>query len=168
MAASGAYYISLPADRILAQPTALIGSIGVILQTLNIQGLSDKLGVTDTTIKSGRNKDLLNPFHPVDPEQIALLQDSVDAMHERFVNLIAEGRGLKKSDLKSIADGRLFTAADALKHQLIDGIGYWDDAMAATAEMLGVEDILVIGYETQNTFWGCCWVPGHLCPRSSR
>jgi len=154
MAASGAYYISLPADRILAQPTALIGSIGVILQTLNIQGLSDKLGVTDTTIKSCRNKDLLNPFHPVDPEQIALLQDSVDAMHERFVNLIAEGRGLKKSDLKSIADGRLFTAADALKHQLIDGIGYWDDAMAATAEMLGVEDILVIGYETQNTFWG--------------
>ena len=154
LAASGGFYIALPADRILAQPTALIGSIGVILQTLNIQGLSDKLGVTDTTIKSGRNKDLLNPFHPVDPEQIALLQDSVDAMHERFVNLIAEGRGLKKSDLKSIADGRLFTAADALKHQLIDGIGYWDDAMAATAEMLGVEDILVIGYETQNTFWG--------------
>ena len=154
LAASGGYYISVPADRIVAQPTALVGSIGVILQTLNIQGLSEKIGVTDTTIKSGRNKDLLNPFRPVDPEQVALLQESVDAMHARFVDLVVQGRALRKADLKTIADGRLFTAEEALKHKLIDGIGYWDEAMAATAELLGVERIRVVAYETEKSFFG--------------
>ena len=153
LAASGGYYISLPADRILAQPTALVGSIGVILQTLNIQGLSEKIGVTDTTIKSGKNKDMLNPFHPVDPEEIALLQESVDAMHDRFVDLVAQGRGLKKSDLKPLADGRIFTADDALKHKLIDGSGYWDDVMDETAALLGVEEIRVVTYQAEQSFF---------------
>lgn len=153
MAASGGYYIAVPADRIFAQPTALIGSIGVILQTLNVQGLSEKIGVTDTTIKSGKNKDMLNPFRPVDPEQVKLLQDSVDAMHDRFVDLVAEGRSLKKSQLKGLADGRLFTADEALEHQLIDAIGYWDDVMDATAELLGVDDILVVTYRSEKSFF---------------
>lgn len=153
LAASGGYYISLPADHILAQPTALIGSIGVILQTLNIQGLSEKIGVTDTTIKSGKNKDLLNPFHPVDPEQVKLLQDSVDAMYGRFVDLVAEGRSLKKSDLKDLADGRLFTAEEALGHKLIDGIGYWNEAMDGMCDLLGVDDIFVVTYETEKSFF---------------
>ena len=153
MAASGGYYIALPADRLLAQPTALIGSIGVILQTLNVQGLSEKLGVTDTTIKSGKNKDMLNPFRPVDPEQVRLLQDSVDAMHDRFVGLVAEGRSIEKSKLKDLADGRLFTADEALGHKLIDGIGYWDDAMDATAELLGVDDVRVVAYRTEKSFF---------------
>jgi len=153
LAASGGYYISLPADRILAQPTALIGSIGVIMQTLNVHGLSEKIGVTDTTIKSGRNKDLLNPFRPVDPEQIELLQASVDTMYTRFLNLVADGRSLKESELKTLADGRLFTADEALQHQLIDGIGYWDDAMAATADLLGVDDLFVVTYQAEKTFF---------------
>jgi protease IV len=153
LAASGGYYISLPADRIIAQPTALIGSIGVIMQTLNIQGLSEKIGVTDTTIKSGKHKDLLNPFHPVDPEQIALLQDSVDSMYDRFLDLIAQGRHLKKSDLRPLADGRIFTAEDALKHKLIDGIGYWDEAMAETADLLGAKDLYVVTYNVEQTFF---------------
>ena len=153
MAASGGYYIALPADRLLAQPTALIGSIGVILQTLNVQGLSEKLGVTDTTIKSGKNKDMLNPFRPVDPEQVRLLQDSVDAMHDRFVGLVAEGRSIEKSKLRDLADGRLFTADEALGHKLIDGIGYWDDAMDATAELLGVDDVRVVAYRTEKSFF---------------
>lgn len=153
MAASGGYYISVPADRIIAQPTALIGSIGVLLQTLNVQGLSEKIGVTDTTIKSGKNKDMLNPFHPADPEQIALLQESIDAMHARFVDLVAEGRGLKKSDLKPLADGRIFTAEEALKHKLIDGIGYWDEAFDETCALLGVDDLLVVTYEVERSFF---------------
>jgi protease IV len=153
MAASGGYYIALPADRILAQPTALIGSIGVILQTLNIQGLSEKLGITDTTIKSGKNKDMLNPFRPVDPEQVGLLQASVDAMHDRFLGLVAQGRSLDKAQLKDLADGRLFTADEALAHRLIDGIGYWDEAMAETAALLGVDEILVVAYQAEKTFF---------------
>ena len=153
LAASGGYYISVPADQIIAQPTALIGSIGVIMQTLNIQGLSEKIGVTDTTIKSGKNKDLLNPFHPVDPEQVALLQESVDAMYDRFVGLVAKGRSLKKSDVRPLADGRLFTADEALTHKLIDGIGYWDEALDTTAKLLGVKDLYVITYETKQSFF---------------
>jgi protease-4 len=153
LAASGGYYISVPADHIVAQPTALIGSIGVILQTLNIQGLSEKIGVTDTTIKSGKNKDLLNPFHPVDPEQVALLQESIDAMHARFVDLVAKGRSLKKSDLKPLADGRIFTADEALKHKLIDSIGYWDEAFDETCDQLGVDDLRVVTYETEKSFF---------------
>jgi protease IV len=153
LAASGGYYISLPADRIIAQPTALIGSIGVILQTLNIQGLSEKLGVTDTTIKSGRNKDMLNPFRPVDPEQVQLLQTAIDAMHSRFVNLVAQGRALDQQQLKDIADGRLFTADEALQHKLVDAIGYWPEAMAATAALLEVPEILVVSYQAEKTFF---------------
>jgi protease IV len=153
LAASGGYYISLPADRIIAQPTALIGSIGVILQTLNIQGLSEKIGVTDTTIKSGRNKDMLNPFRPVDPEQVQLLQAAIDAMHGRFLDLVAQGRALEKAHLRDIADGRLFTADEALEHKLIDAIGYWPEAMAATAALLDVPDILVVTYQAEKTFF---------------
>ena len=73
-----------------AQPTALIGSIGVIMQTLNVQGLSEKIGVTDTTIKSGKNKDLLNPFHAVDPEQVALMKDIQEFSPEQWARIKAE------------------------------------------------------------------------------
>ncbi|MCU0781371.1 MAG: signal peptide peptidase SppA [Akkermansiaceae bacterium] len=152
LAASGGYYISVPADRIVAQPTALVGSIGVLLQTLNIQGLSEKIGVTDTTIKSGKNKDLLNPFRPVDPEQVALLQESIDTMHARFVDLVARGRGLKKSEVKPLADGRIYTAEEALERKLIDAIGYWDEAFAETCRLLGVDDLYVVTYQVEKTF----------------
>jgi protease IV len=153
MAASGGYYVAVPADHIVAQPTALLGSIGVILQTINVQGLSEKIGVTDTTIKSGRNKDMLNPFQPVDPEQVRLLQESIDAMHERFVELVAEGRSLPKETVQPLADGRIFTAQEALANKLVDSIGYWEDALAATAGLLGVEDIYVVSYSAEQTFF---------------
>ena len=152
MAASGGYYVALPADRILAQPTALVGSIGVIMQSLNFRGLSEKIGVTDTTIKSGRNKDLLNPFQPVDPEQVRLLQLSVDAMHRRFVDLIAQGRNLDKATVEPLADGRLFTADEAVANRLVDAIGYWDDAMAETASLLGADGVFVVSYQIEASF----------------
>lgn len=146
MAASGGFYIALPADRIVAQPTALVGSIGVLLQTLNIQGLGEKLGVTDTTIKSGRNKDMLNPFQPVDPEQVKLLQQSIDAMHDRFVDLVAQGRNVSAKKVRPLADGRLFTAQEALDKHLVDAIGYWEDALEEMAQLLGVNRIRVVAY----------------------
>ncbi|MDR0993397.1 MAG: signal peptide peptidase SppA [Verrucomicrobiota bacterium] len=152
MAASGGYYISLPADRIIAQPTAIIGSIGVIMQTLNIQGLSEKIGVTDTTIKSGANKDLLNPFHPVEPQQMKLMQGMIDTVYDRFASLVAEERSLDKAELKTLADGRLFSAADALRHRLIDGIGYWEDAVQITSELLKEEEVFVVSYSRNKTF----------------
>lgn len=152
LAASGGLYIALPADYIVAQPTATIGSIGVIMQTLNIQGLSEKLGVTDTTIKSGANKDLLNPFHPVDPEQRALLQATVDSMHDRFVQLVAESRKLPVKKVRPFADGRIFTAQEARDLRLIDAIGYWEDAVNETTRLLQVSKVRIVTYEDDTGF----------------
>lgn len=152
MAASGGYYISLPADRIIAQPTAIVGSIGVLIQSLNISDLSQKIGIADTTIKSGKNKDMLNPFQPVNEEQVELLQQTVDAMYDRFLSLVEQHRPIQKNDLKKLADGRIFTARQALNHKLVDGIGYWDDAVNQTAKLAGADDLLIVRYETKRSF----------------
>jgi protease-4 len=157
IAASGGYYISLPADAIVAQPTSIIGSIGVIMQTINVQSLAEKIGVTDVTVKSGANKDLLNPLRPVDPEQVAILQRSVDATYDRFVGLVSTARGIPEKKLRaSIADGRIFDASDALSNHLVDALGYREDAMARLAAELGLDsadDLFVVTYKEDQTFF---------------
>ena len=140
VAASGAYYIALASDHILAHPTTLTGSIGVILQTYNIKELAQKLGISDVTITSGENKDMLNPFKDVSPAQREMLQSVISSMHGRFVSLVAERRKLPKEVVDPIADGRVFVAEEAWKHKLIDGIGYAEDAQAKIAEMLQAKD----------------------------
>lgn len=154
VAASGGYYISLPADAIVAQPTSIIGSIGVIMQTLNIQSLAEKVGVSDVTIKSGANKDLLNPFRPVDPDQVELLQRSVDATYGRFVSLVSAARGIPEETLRGgIADGRIFDAAEALENRLVDALGYREDAIARLAAELSLEpeDLFIVTYKQDQT-----------------
>ncbi|MCL1921532.1 MAG: signal peptide peptidase SppA [Kiritimatiellaeota bacterium] len=135
-AASGAYYIALASDHILAHPTTLTGSIGVILQSYNVKELAQKLGIQDVTIKSGENKDLLNPFKEMPPEQREMLQSVISAMHSRFVSLVAQHRKLPKEVVEPLADGRVFAAEEAWKHKLIDGLGYAEDAQAKIAELL--------------------------------
>ena len=139
-AASGAYYIALASDYILAHPTTLTGSIGVVLQTYNFKELAQKLGVSDVTITSGENKDMLNPFKDVSPQQREMLQSVISAMHERFTSLVAQHRNLPKETVAPLADGRVFVAEEALKHKLIDGIGYAEDAQEKIAELLDAED----------------------------
>lgn len=146
VAASGAYYIALGADHIIARPTTVTGSIGVIMQGLNLYGLGEKIGVKDVTIKSGENKDLLNPFLPPNPEHAAVLQSVINEMHSRFVALVAEHRGIGEEQVRALADGRIMTAQAAMDARLIDEIGYWDDAMNRLAELLGVDDIIVYRY----------------------
>jgi len=153
LAASGGYYVAMSGDWLVAQPTTVIGSIGVIMQTLNWKVLSDKIGVTDTTIKSGDNKDMLNPFRESNPEEIALLQKMIDAMHERFRGIVATSRGLDLTALDDIADGRIFTSDEALKLKLIDQIGYWDEVVNKTADLLGVDAIKVVRYYQSYSFW---------------
>jgi protease-4 len=151
VAASGAYYIALASDRILAHPTTLTGSIGVIMQSYNIKELAAKLGVQDVTIKSGANKDLLNPFQEVKAEQRELLQQVISAMHERFVALVAENRKLPKETVAPLADGRVFVAEEALRNKLIDGIGYNADAQKTVAELLGADSVQVYRYNEHVT-----------------
>ena len=153
MAASGGYYVSAPADWIIAEPTSIIGSIGVIMQTLNWKGLSEKIGLTDVTIKSGTNKDLLNPFRDVSSEQVAQLQEMIDAMYQQFFRVVQTNRNIETKGLQAIADGRIFSADVALKHQLIDQVGYWEDAVAKTAELLGEKSIKIVRYERRPEFF---------------
>lgn len=149
VAASGAYYIALASDCILAHPTTLTGSIGVIMQSYNFKDLAAKLGVQDVTIKSGANKDMLNPFQDVKPEQREMLQKVITAMYDRFVTLVAENRKLPKEAVIPLADGRVFLADEAVQHRLIDGIGYGEDAQAKIAELLDVDDVKVYRYDEQ-------------------
>ena len=149
LAASGGYYVSMAGDCLIAQPTAIVGSIGVIMQSMNLKGLGDKVGVRDVTIKSGKNKDLLNPFGEVDTNHIAVLQAMIDTTYERFFRIVKENRPIDEKKLRELADGRVFDASDALKLKLVDQLGYWEDAIKKMAELLGEEDIKVIRYETR-------------------
>jgi protease-4 len=153
LAASGGYYIAMAGDWLIAQPTTLVGSIGVIMQSLNWKGLSERIGITDTTIKSGENKDLLNPFRETSPEQIAMLQEMIDRMYQRFIGLVSANRGMDDEALKTLADGRVFSGDQALELKLVDQIGYWDDVMAKTEELLNVSSIKVIRYYQPYGLW---------------
>ncbi len=147
VAASGAYYAAMAGDWVIAEPTAIIGSIGVMIQTLNWHELSERIGVRDTTIKSGETKDMLNPFRDVSEDELGILQDLVDSMYGRFVRIVQESRGFDDAAMSRIADGRVFTADDALKEGMIDEIGYWDDVVERTAEVMGVPSVKIIRYE---------------------
>jgi protease-4 len=152
LGASGAYYASMAADCIIAEPTAVIGSIGVIMQSMNFQGLSEKVGIKDVTIKSGANKDMLNPFRAVDTNQVALLQTLIDEMQSRFRGIVANARKLDPT-APDLFDGRIFSASNALDKGLIDEIGYWNDALAHTAQLLDTGALRVVRYEPQRTFF---------------
>lgn len=164
VAASGAYYIATAADAIVANPTTLTGSIGVILNSFNVQELAGKIGLKSVTIKSGGNKDILSPFAELTPEQQRMLQDMVDAMHSRFVSIVAEGRGLEEARVRAIADGRILLAQEALDNGLVDTIGYLDDAKAEFEKRFGVmpvfvedaEKIPLLKFFQSPTFWGAC------------
>ena len=152
MAASGGYYVAMAGDWIVAQPTAIIGSIGVIMQSINFKDLAEQIGVKDVTIKSGTNKDLLNPFREVSPEQIALLQETVDNMYDRFFGIVKEGRSFGDEELKALADGRVFTAEQALEHKMIDELGYWAELMVKLEELTG-EPTKVVRYRSNDDFF---------------
>jgi signal peptide peptidase SppA, 36K type len=137
MAASGAYYIACAADKIVAHPTTITGSIGVKIESVNAKVLADKIGVKSVTIASGENKDFLNPLKDLSPEQEALLRKMVGALHERFVTIVTESRGLDVNAVRAIADGRVLLAQEALEAGLIDAIGYEDDAKKIFTEKLG-------------------------------
>jgi len=153
MSASGSYWLAVAGDWIIAEPTSIVGSIGVIMQSLNWSTLSERVGLSATTIKSGRNKDLLNPFVETPEEQKQLLQEMIDSLYMRFKQVVSEQRGIPLADLEPIADGRILDADSALEHGLIDQIGYWKDSLAYTRDLLGKEEIKVIRYKQRGNFF---------------
>jgi protease-4 len=107
LGASGAYYAAMAGDFIMAEPTAIVGSVGVIMQALNMKGLGDKIGLSSVTIASGENKDMLNPFEEVNPQHVAMLQQLVDGMQERFASIVEKSRGLESREMLAI--GRMLS-----------------------------------------------------------
>lgn len=149
LVASGGYYVAMASDWIVAHPTTLTGSIGVIMSTYNLHDLAKRLGIQDVSIKSGANKDILNPLRPVAPEQTQMLQQQVDALHRRFKDLIQRARKIDQAELDRIADGRVFLAEEALRLRLLDEIGYREDAISAMGRLLGLDskDLFLFRYE---------------------
>lgn len=139
VAASGGYYISSAATRIIANPGTLTGSIGVIMEIPNIEGLMNKVGIKTEVIKSGRHKDIASVFRGRTKEEREILQAVLDDVHEQFINAVAEGRKMVPDDVRKIADGRVFTGKQAKALGLVDELGNLEDAIKSASKLAGIK-----------------------------
>jgi len=147
VAASGGYYVALPADRIIAAPTTVTGSVGVIMKYLNVEGLYGKIGLRSEAIKSGDKKDIASATRPLTPEERKILQNVIDSLYRQFLDAVkAQRTQMTADDAAFIADGRIVTAQEALDHHLVDRIGYLDDALAEARALAGIRTADVILY----------------------
>lgn len=154
IAASGGYYVAAPADRILSHPTALTGSIGVIAVFPNIEGLMGKLGIEARVVTSGAMKDAGSPFHGMSAEEEKVFQGLIDDMYERFLAVVIDGRkGFTKETLRPVADGRIYTARQALANNLIDDIATLDKAIQTAGRLAGIPEgrpLRAVRYEIES------------------
>jgi len=139
MATSGGYYISLPADIIMAHPTTVTGSVGVIYLRPNFSVLMDKVGIAMRVNTSGPNKDMGSPFRQATEEEDALFQNLTDTMARRFIDLVTDHRHLNQDQIRQIATARMFMADRARDLGLVNDIGYLDDAVAKAREIAGLD-----------------------------
>ena len=139
VAASGGYYIAAATDRIMANPGTLTGSIGVIMETANVEGLLQKIGVEGVVIKSGKYKDVGSPLRKMSADERGLLQGVMDDVHKQFIEAVAEGRSLELRAAQALADGRIFTGRQAKEAKLVDELGDLEDAIQLAAEVVGIE-----------------------------
>lgn len=139
VAASGGYYAAVGASRIMANPGTVTGSIGVIVEFINAQGLLEKIGLKGYVVKSGKFKDVGSPLREMEKEERELLQSLINDVNGQFVKAVAEGRGLATEEVEKLADGRIFTGAQARELKLVDELGGLSDAIALGAKMAGIE-----------------------------
>jgi len=139
VAASGGYYIACASDLIVANPGTITGSIGVIMEFTNIEELFKKIGIKGVVVKSGEHKDIGSPFREMTSDEKRLIQEVIDNVHQQFIKAVAEGRKLDLSKVTQIADGRIMTGEQAKQLGLVDQIGNLDDAIDATAKLVGIE-----------------------------
>ncbi|MCB9639985.1 MAG: signal peptide peptidase SppA [Myxococcales bacterium] len=151
--ASGCVYATAAAHKIMAHPTTVTGSIGVIVSTLNFAGMLEKIGVKGIAITSKKNKALLSPYEPVQEEHKQIIKAIVDKMYHRFVDIVAKGRKMKREDVMKVADGRVFVAEDALKYKLIDRIGYRKEAQDLLLKMTKLPYARFVAYRREATLF---------------
>jgi protease-4 len=153
-AASGGYYISTKADKIVALPTTMTGSIGVISQVTNIEGLLEKLGIQIETFKGGKYKDMYSGYRELTPEEEEIMQGMIDEYYQHFIDVVAEGRGLSQEEVKNLATGQLYTGTEAKELGLVDELGDLNTAINLAAELAGIEAPIVEYYQPPRlTLW---------------
>jgi protease-4 len=140
LAASGGYYIACAAEKIYANPGTLTGSIGVIFQLPNVEGILKWAGVEMRVITAGKLKDVGSPFRAMSPEERSYFETLLKDVHGQFIGAVAEGRKLKPEQVEAFADGRVFTGHQAKEAKLVDELGGINDAVAAAAKLAGLSD----------------------------
>jgi protease IV len=146
VAASGGYYVALGADKIVADPGTLTGSIGVIMELANIQELLHKIGVSSEAIKSGPYKDIGSPFRKIKPEERRILEEVILNVRHQFVDVVMKERGLTRDQVEKIADGRIFSGEQAKALGLIDELGGFEDAVELSKKMVGLKGEIKLIY----------------------
>ncbi|HEX9746446.1 MAG TPA: signal peptide peptidase SppA [bacterium] len=144
VAASGGYYISAAADKIYANPSTLTGSIGVIMQFMNYEGLFDMIGLSDNTLTAGEFKDIGSPTRPMTDDERGLLEDMLREVHGQFKQAVMDGRGIPEDEIDDIANGMIYTGTQAKDNGLVDEIGGLQDAIADAANMANLGDNPVV------------------------
>lgn len=147
MAASGGYYISAKADKIVALPTTMTGSIGVISATVNIEELLEKLGIRIEIFKGGKYKDMYQGLRELTPEEEEIMQRMIDEYYEQFVDVVAEGRGISKEEVRGLATGQIYTGTEAKELGLVDELGGLDTAIDLAMELAGLETAIIKYYQ---------------------
>ena len=150
VAASGGYYSSVACNEIIAEPTAITGSIGVIMEYLVLQQLlEEKLGIQPVVVKAGSKKDWPSPFQTPTEEQLQYMQQRIiDPAYNRFVKVVVDGRSkLTEADVRRLADGSIYWADNALEEKLIDSVGYLKDAIDEAKSLAGVKKAQVVEYQ---------------------
>lgn len=160
VAASGGYYVAMAADHIIAHPTSVTGSIGVIARFYNVQELAEKVGFKVNVVKSLNDKgkesfkDMGSPFREMRPEERALMQGLITEMWERFTSVVTAGREGKmtREDIRRLADGRVFTGEQARKLKLVDEVGYTPEAYATIRERCGNKDAKIMRFVPEKSW----------------
>jgi protease-4 len=163
--ASGAYYISCGADKIVAQPTTLVGSIGVIFETVNLQGTLNKLGVTPYAYKSAAHKDIGSPFRPATADEQQIFQGLVDGYYARFKGVVTDNRPIPPSaDFAQMTDGRVFSGEAAAKLGLVDQVGLLEDAVQLAKDLAHAPDAKVVAYRRPYGYGGSIYAVDEAPP----
>jgi protease-4 len=161
VAASGAYYVSCSADKIVAHPMSVVGSIGVIFNTMNLEGTLAKIGAKVEAIKSGPLKDMGSPFRELDPQSRAVMQGMVNEYYGRFVSIVTSHRALKDEETRKTAtDGRVFSGIRAVELGLADKVGLLDDAIDEAKSLAGAPNAKVVLYKRPYGYTGSIYASG--------
>jgi len=152
VAASGGYYVALAANKIVANPATLTGSIGVIMELSNFKELLSKIGVSREVVKSGPYKDIGSPVREMKPEERRLLEEVIQNVHHQFIEVVVKGRRISREQVEKIADGRIFTGEQAKALGLIDELGSFEDAVELTKKMVGLSGEVKLIYPDKKRF----------------